>query len=407
MKSIIIPLWNAYSFFVTYANIDGIEAGGAPERPNNPLDQWILSEAENLVEKTGGALDAYDLSRSVDPILQFIDLLNNWYIRRSRRRFWRAAKDSDKYEAYGTLYDVLKTLITVAAPFMPFTTDAIWQNLRKETDPVSVHLADFPAPKEERRDRSLEFRMAAVQHAVSMGRALRSQYNLKVRQPLRMAELVTRNLDEKKALLEMTEIIREELNVKDIIFKDNEEDLVEYEVKANFRLLGKELGKDMKAAAARIETLNQEEIQSVLEGASLSLDIPGAEGGTRTVVITADKLDIRRNEKANLRILNEGTLTVGLDTEINAELSMEGDIRDLIRGVQNARKEQGLLVTDRIKLTVFGPGTLKAAWDNLSRIAAEETLAPQTEWAQVDGQIPMEAGDDSWLVKIEKIIHKE
>ncbi|MDR2435443.1 MAG: isoleucine--tRNA ligase, partial [Treponema sp.] len=402
MKSIIIPLWNAYSFFVTYANIDKVSPEGASESPANPLDRWILSEAENLTEKVGGALDAYDLTRAVDPILEFIELLNNWYIRRSRRRFWRSENDADKIEAYGTLYDALKTLITTAAPFMPFTTDAIWQNLRKDSDPESVHLADFPKPREKRRDRPLEYRMAAVQHAVSMGRSLRSQYNIKVRQPLRMAELVTRDPEEKKVLLDMVEIIREELNVKEVIFKDNEEDLVEYEVKANFRVLGKELGKDMKAAAAGIESLSHAEIQSVIEGASLSIDIPSADGGTRSVVITADKIDVRRNEKANLRVLNERTLTVGLDTKITRELSMEGDIRDLVRGVQTGRKDMGLLVTDRVKLTVYGSEKMKEAWKIFGSSAASETLAVETAWAKVDGQIQVEAGGDVWYVKIEK-----
>jgi isoleucyl-tRNA synthetase len=406
LKSIIIPLWNAYSFFVTYANIDRITAERAPDRPGNPLDQWILSETESLVEKVSSALDAYDLSRAIDPILEFIDLLNNWYIRRSRRRFWRAVEkegnDIDKTEAYGTLYEVLKKLITVASPFMPFTTDAIWQNIRGEGDPESVHLSDFPIPKESRRDRALEFRMASVRKAVSMGRALRSQYNIKVRQPLRMAELVTRDAAEKSALLEMAEIIREELNVKNVSFRDNEEDLVEYSVKPNFRVLGKTLGKDMSAAAARIEALSRDEIRALLEGASLSLDLALADGKTRAVEITADKLDIRRSEKANLRILNEGTLTVGLDTELSAELSMEGDIRDLIRGVQNSRKEMGLNVTDRIRLTVFGSEKLKQAWDSLGASVAAETLAIQTIWAKAEGQIPLEAGDETWLVKIEK-----
>jgi len=341
----------------------------------------------------------------VDPIPRFIDMLNNWYIRRSRRRFWRSAEtgnDADKAEAYGTLHDVLKTLVTVAAPFMPFTSDAIWGNLRGGGDPESVHLADFPVPRESRRDRPLEFRMAAVQRAVSMGRALRSQYGVKGRQPLRAAELVTRNADEKKALLEMAEIIREELNVKDLAFRDNEEDLVEYEVKANFRVMGKELGRDMKAAAARIEGLSQAEIRGLLEGASLSLDIQTGDGGNRTVEIAADKLDIRRREKANLRILNEGTLTVGLDTEITRGLSMEGDIRDLIRGVQNRRKEMGLSVTDRIKLTVFGSDKLREAWNSLGPGVAEETLAVETVWARAEGQTALEAGDETWFVKIEK-----
>ncbi|WP_461253662.1 isoleucine--tRNA ligase [Treponema sp. R8-4-B8] len=401
MKSIIIPLWNAYSFFVTYANIDKITATGAPEKPANPLDQWILSEAQTLVEKTAAALDAYDLSRAIDHILRFIDLLNNWYIRRSRRRFWRKEQDSDKLEAYGALYAALKTLITVASPFMPFTTDAIWQNLRLQTDPESVHLTDYPVPDAKRRDSALEFRMAAVMSAVSIGRSLRSQYNIKARQPLKKAELVTRNEDEKKALLGMADIIREELNVKELIFSDKEEDLVEYEVKANFRVLGKELGKDMKSAAAKIETLNHAEIQKIVQGTPLSINVP-CEGGERAIVLTTDKLDIRRIEKANLRVLNEGTLTVGLDTEITRELSMEGDIRDLIRGIQNTRKEMGLSVTDRIELCLHGVDSLKEAWDNYSETVAAETLAVKTQWAKAAGQIPIEAGDETWQVKIVK-----
>jgi isoleucyl-tRNA synthetase len=399
MKSIIIPLWNAYSFFVTYANIDKAETPAAPGQPSNPLDKWILSEAENLAEKTGAALDAYDLSRSIDPLVVFIDLLNNWYIRRSRRRFWRSgdSTDADKTEAYGTLYEVLKKLVTVAAPFMPFTTEAIWQNIRRGGDKESIHLEDFPVPQEERRDRDLEFKMASVQRAVSMGRALRSQYNIKVRQPLKTVELVTRQAEEKKVLLEMEDIIREELNVKNVVFRDNEEDIVEYQARANFRVLGKELGKDMKAAAERIEELSQAEIQGLLEGATLSIDCGG-----RAVEITPEKLDIRRIEKANLKVLNEGTLTVGLDTEVTEELSREGDVRDLVRGVQNARKEAGLEVTDRIALCIYGSARLKQAWEAFSDYVASETLAVSMEWGESGEMIPLEAGDETWFVKLAK-----
>jgi len=404
IKSIILPLWNAYSFFVTYANIDKIEARGAPENPSNPLDRWILSEAENLAEKTGEALEAYDLSRAVDPILAFIDNLNNWYIRRSRRRFWKNAGPddgtggSDKADAYGALYDVLKTLVTVAAPFMPFTTEAIWQNLKLESDPLSVHLADFPEPRKNRRDKNLEFKMATVQHAVSMGRALRAQYNIKVRQPLKTVELVTRNPDEKKALLEMEDSIREELNVKNVLFRENEEDLVEYEAKANFRVLGKELGKDMKSAAERINALSQAEVQGLLEGATLSIDLDTG----RTLEITSDKLDIRRIEKAKLRVLNEGTLTVALDTDISEELSQEGDVRDLIRGVQNARKEAGLEVTDRIELYIYGSPRLRLAWEAFSDYVASETLAVAVEWGETEEMIELNEGDEKWFIKVAK-----
>ncbi|MDR1802736.1 MAG: isoleucine--tRNA ligase, partial [Treponema sp.] len=402
LKSIILPIWNAYSFFVTYASIDGITPTHAPEDPANPLDKWILSEAENMVDQCTSALDAYDLSKAVDAIMQFIEYLNNWYIRRSRRRFWKSVgpeSDTDKNEAYGTLYGVLKTLITVAAPFIPFATDAIWQNLRAPSDPESVHLTDFPVPREERRDRELEFKMKVVQHAVSMGRALRAQYNIKVRQPLKSVELVTLNPEEKKVLLEMEEIIREELNVKNVIFRDNEEDLVEYEAKANFRVMGKELGKNMKAAAEKIASLSQSEIQGLLKGATLSLEL--GEGG-RSIDITAEKLDIRRLEKANLKVLNEGTLTVGLDTEITAELSREGDVRDLVRGVQNLRKESGLEVTDRIVLTLFGSQRLKSAWEAFSDYVASETLSSKMAWAEREPMTDIEAGDEKWRVIIEK-----
>jgi isoleucyl-tRNA synthetase len=210
-------------------------------------------------------------------------------------------------------------------------------------------------------------------------------------------ELVTRNLEEKKALREMEDIVREELNVKAVIFRDNEEDLVEYQAKANFRVLGKELGKDMKSVAARIEALSQTEIQGLLEGAVLSIDAED-----RSLEITAEKLDIRRIEKAKLRVLNEGTLTVGLDTELTAELVQEGDARDLVRGVQNLRKDTGLEVTDRIALSLFGSDRLKAAWEAFGDYVAAETLATSVEWGRAEGQIPIEAGDEQWLASIRK-----
>ncbi|MDR0910183.1 MAG: isoleucine--tRNA ligase [Spirochaetaceae bacterium] len=399
LKSIIIPLWNAYSFFITYANIDGAKPTGAPENPANPLDKWILSATENLVEKVENAMDAYDLSKAVDPILEFIDLLNNWYIRRSRRRFWRSENDEDKLDAYGSLYQALKTLIKVAAPFMPFITEAIWQNLRLENEPESVHLCNYPIVHAERRDAELEFKMAAVQHAVSMGRALRSTHNIKVRQPLNSIELVTRNVEEKKALLEMTDIIAEELNVKEVRFSDNEEDLVSFQAKANFKVLGKELGKDMKAAAEKIEAFTQAEIAGLLEGATLSIEI-----NDRSIDITADKLDIRRIEKANLKVLNEGSLTVGLDTEVTQALAAEGDARDLVRGVQNLRKDTGLEVTDRISLCVFGSDKLKTALEAFKDYIAAETLATDISWGQTANMTEIEAGDDAWHIALTKTV---
>ncbi|HOT62224.1 MAG TPA: isoleucine--tRNA ligase, partial [Treponemataceae bacterium] len=279
LKGILIPLWNSYSFFVTYANIDGVERPADPARPgqpsSNPLDRWILSITQRLVKEVTEALDAYDLSRAIDPIVSYVDQLNNWYIRRSRRRFWKSENDADKGQAYDALYRALRTFALVAAPVVPFIAESMWRNLRVEGDPESVHLADYPTYDESLRETALEFKMETVQRAVSMGRSLRYQYNLKTRQPLKSVELVTRNPEEKTVLLEMEESVRDELNVKEVVFHDKEEDLVEYQAKANFRVLGKELGGAMKEAAAQIEALSSAAIQSILDGSVLSIEVAG------------------------------------------------------------------------------------------------------------------------------------
>ena len=405
LKGILIPLWNSYSFFITYANIDGIQCEGkyfsngkAVTMPDNPLDRWILSVTQKMVKDTTEAMDAYDLSRAIDPIVSFIDQMNNWYIRRSRRRFWKSENDGDKHEAYETLYAALKTFALVAAPVIPFITESIWQNIRLKDDAASVHLADYPVYNESMRDTALEFKMDTVQKAVSMGRSLRYQYNLKIRQPLKSVELVTRDVEEKKVLLEMEDSIREELNVKKVVFHEKEYELVEYKAKANFRTLGKELGPLMKAASVKIAALDADVIQSIIDGSVISIDVEG-----KSVDLDTDKIIIERIEKANLKVLNEGTLTVALDTEITEELQLEGYARDFIRGVQNLRKESGLAVTDRIELTASGSAALKKAFEMFADFIAAETLAVKTVWADslADGtEIP--AGEENWKAVVKR-----
>lgn len=405
LKGILIPLWNSYSFFITYANIDNIQCEGkyfsngkAVTMPDNPLDRWILSVTQKMVKDTTEAMDAYDLSRAIDPIVSFIDQMNNWYIRRSRRRFWKSENDGDKHEAYETLYAALKTFALVAAPVIPFITESIWQNIRLKDDAASVHLADYPVYNESMRDTALEFKMDTVQKAVSMGRSLRYQYNLKIRQPLKSVELVTRDVEEKKVLLEMEDSIREELNVKKVVFHEKEYELVEYKAKANFRTLGKELGPLMKAASVKIAALDADVIQSIIDGSVISIDVEG-----KSVDLDTDKIIIERIEKANLKVLNEGTLTVALDTEITEDLQLEGYARDFIRGVQNLRKESGLAVTDRIELTASGSAALKKAFEMFADFIAAETLAVKTVWADslADGtEIP--AGEENWKAVVKR-----
>lgn len=402
LKGILIPLWNSYSFYITYANIDGVQPTGKGfdnALPVNPLDRWLLSITQKLVDDVTKALDNYDLSGAIDPIVSYIDQLNNWYIRRSRRRFWKSENDSDKKDAYEALYIALKTFSQVAAPVVPFITESMWQNLHNADDAISVHLSDYPVYDAAKRDLDLEFKMETVQKAVSMGRSLRSQYNLKNRQPLRSVEFVTRNPDEKAVLLEMEESIREELNVKKVVFHEREDELVEYSAKANFRTLGKELGPLMKSASVVIAGLDQNSIQSILDGSVLSIDVEG-----KTVELTQDKIIVERTEKATLKVVNDGTLTVALDSEITEELKLEGYIRDFVRGIQNIRKESNFEVTDRIEIKASGSEILHKAFDMFVEYLSSETLAAKATWvSELTTGSDISSDEETWKVEIARV----
>ncbi len=400
LKNFIIPVWNAYSFFVTYANIDGY----TPDftrieslKPSNPLDRWIMSEAERLVAEVTEHMEAYDLQKSLQPVVRFIDSLNNWYIRRSRRRFWRSENDTDKLEAYDTLYTVLMKLIRTAAPAVPFITEEIYRNLRTGSMPESVHLTDFPVEDAAKRDYRLEDKMSVTRKAVSMGRALRSSYNLKIRQPLKSIYLVTRDTSQRSILHEMESIIKEELNVKEVIHRENEEDLVEFSAKANFKQLGKQLGKHMKEVAGMIEQLSMDKIQSILDGAVLVMDYSSG-----SIEITLDSIVVQRNEKEHMKVLNEGNLTVGLDSELTDELFTEGLSRDIVRGIQSLRKDRGLDVTDRIALSVDGPKEVITAVEQYRDHIMKETLADLISFGPSDQAVQTQCGDTQCFIDITK-----
>jgi len=401
LKGVLIPLWNAYSFFVTYANIDGFVADGFDcAGVENPLDKWILSVCEKLIADVTTALEGYDLQAAIGPMVEFVDSLNNWYIRRSRRRFWKSENDADKKSAYKTLYRVLRRLTMVMAPVTPFITETIYQNLKLESEPESIHLLHWPTEEAQYRDLGLERDMRIVRQAVSMGRALRVAHDLKIRQPLASVQLITRKPEEQEVLRRMEDILREELNVKTVVVHEKEEDLVEYHAKANFRVLGKELGPDMKEAATKITALGTEEIVHILNGETVPLTLQSG----KTISLDKDRVDIVREERQGLKVLNEGTLTVALDTTITPDLLYEGYVRDLIRGIQNARKETGLEVTDRIALTISGDEDLRAALDRFDQLVAEETLAVKIEWASQASGTPVEAGEEkTWTVKLAKV----
>lgn len=401
LKSLIIPLWNAYSFFVTYANIDGYSPSSTEfSALVNPLDKWIVSSAEALVKDVTEYFDAYDIQKACGAIVTFVDDLNNWYIRRSRRRFWRSENDQDKKAAYDTLYAVLMTFIKVVAPVVPFIAEEIYQNLKCDGMPESIHLCDYPVYDESKRDYILEKQMALTMKAIAMGRSLRSSSNLKIRQPLRRLFLVDRDAEDRQILGDMQDIIAEELNVKEVHIQADESGLVDYSAKANFKVLGSRLGKDMKEVAALIQKLTGAEIADILDGHAK--DIPYSNG---VISISEGDIAVQRSEMDNVKAVNEGALTVGFDTEVTEELLFEGIARDIVRSIQSLRKESGFDVSDRIRLTLSGDDTVKKVFEGFGEYIKGETLADVAVFTETleSGCEPVDCGDHSVKLMVEKL----
>ena len=348
LRDLLIPWWNAYSFFVTYANADRFEEAEVtvPDSPN-VLDRWIVSSMETLIHDVTAAMDGYDLQRAVRPFVAFIDDLTNWYIRRSRRRFWKSEDDGDKRCAYRTLRYVLVQLSKVAAPFCPFVSDRIYRNLRGASDPESVHLCDFPTANAAARDTALEADMALVQRVVSLGRQLRTETELKVRQPLACLRVAAVDPAVRGALARYTDIIREELNVKEVAFGDDETALATLSLKADFKRLGPRFGARMKAAAAAIAALPAGAVAELARGNAVTADIAG-----EPAELLPEDVIVRREPKPGLVTAAEGNVVVALETALTPELLAEGVMRECVSRIQAMRKEADLEVTRRIRLTV-------------------------------------------------------
>ncbi len=399
LRTIIIPLWNAYSFLATYATIDKwYPIVDSFHSPSNQLDKWIISVLNKLIADVTKALDSYDLQKAINPLLEFIDLLTNWYIRRSRRRFWKSENDDDKKEAYYTLYIVLLNLSKLLAPFIPFISEEIYQNLKQEHMPESVHLNDFPTADESMRDLELERKMNLVLKAVSMGRALRTKYNLKIRQPLNAIHIVSPEDSEHQVLQELNELIKEELNVKNIIYDKNETELVDYKAKPNFKILGPKLGKNMKKVAAIIDKLNSNELRDILNGKPYKIITDDI-----NIELTENEIIIQRIEKEGLLIENDGTLTIALDQKLTPELIAEGLIRETIHKIQTIRKEKKFDVADRIKIYFKASENLRKAIEQFKQYLMNEVLA--TELIEVDdaeGLTQLKINDEEIYLQLEK-----
>ena len=402
LRAIIIPLWNSYSFFVTYARVDGwtpADDGAPPANPSNVLDRWILSRLQQAVADIRERMDGYDLQRAAQRFIGLIEELTNWYIRRSRRRFWKSSNDTDKAEAYATLHHVLVSFAKLAAPFIPFVTEAIYRNLRTPAMPESVHLCDIPDVDQSLLDAELSEQMAHVMTAVSLGRHLRTQTSLRVRQPLQNAVLVSADPTVQRHLEQMKHVVAEELNVKTVDVRADEEELVNLEAKANFKALGPRLGKSMPKAAAAISALDPAAIASLRAGGALHLAL---DDGQDLEITLADVL-VQRREKEGMTVANEGNITVALDTRLTDALLREGWARELVSRIQNLRKEAGLAVEDRIVVHHQLPPEPKAAIDEFADTVMRETLAVELVATQLHDTAPVDINGQDCRISIEKV----
>lgn len=377
MRTVIIPLWNAHCFFVTYARVDGWNPDKTqpPKNPANLLDRWVVSRLMATVSDLREAMDSYDLQKAANRFTAFLEELTNWYIRRSRRRFWKSDNDSDKYEAYQTLHFALITFCQLAAPFIPFITETIYRNLRTNDMPESVHLCDYPEVDNELLDQALNARMAHTMAAVGLGRFLRTQAVLKVRQPLKKAILVSADAGVREDLSSMASVIADELNVKEIELQEDEETLVSLSAKPNLKKLGPKLGQKMKLVIPLINGLDGKAISSLRNGGTLSLT---ASDGT-VFNIGEDDVLIQRTEKEGMTVANEGNITVALDTRLDDALILEGWAREIVSKLQNLRKELKFEVTDRISIIYDGPAEVRNAIVSQSAYICAETLALSIE----------------------------
>jgi isoleucyl-tRNA synthetase len=370
LRDLLIPWWNAYSFFVTYANVDGwTPSARRPDASPHLLDRWILSRLERLNREVTTALDAYHLQGAVRPFVAFIEDLTNWYIRRSRRRFWKSDNDEDKAHAYTTLYAVLVELATIAAPFTPFISEAIHRNLRTPGDPDSVHWCDFPAGQPARRDPALEERMDTVLAVVNLGRALRSERDLKIRQPLPALHVITRDFAALREVRELDAVIREELNVKAVHYGEDETALADLSAKPNFKTLGKTLGPRVKTLGTVLAGWGTSEVAALLTAGSAAVTVEG-----ETVPLTAEDVIVQRTPKPGLAVASQGALVIALDTQLTPALQAEGLAREFVNRVQNLRKNADLAVTERIRIRAACGGPLAEALRSHREYVLGETL---------------------------------
>jgi isoleucyl-tRNA synthetase len=430
-RQVLIPLWNCYKFFVDYAIADEFDGSAdtisVADRPE--IDRWVLSNLQSLCEAANREMTAFNAPGFCTAAAEFIDDLSNWYIRRNRRRFWRSkdASDTDKNAAYQTLHEVLLTLCKLLAPCMPFLTDRMYQNLagvssltsagdvpspERSSDPPasgrvssaveSVHLCDYPQPDDSLLDEDLNARMAAAQLMVKLGHQLREQFSLRVRQPLAELQFASADAAQAEAVTKLADVIKEELNVKQVVAQANLDDLVSYAYKPNLKTLGPKYGKLLGVLRTKLPELGDAVLGPLRRGESLTIDIDG-----NSIDLTPDDVLVGTEQATGWACADEGGLQIALSTELSPELISEGMGRDFVRHVQQLRKDADLQITDRIAVSYASDsdlvGACVATWGDF---ICGETLADSiTESKDVPTETKsVSVGDQKvqvWIARID------
>jgi isoleucyl-tRNA synthetase len=375
VRTVVLPFWNALSFFTTYAEVDGFDprrsAASAPEkRPD--IDRWVISVLQSLIADVNREMEGYRLYNVVPRLVHFIDDLTNWYVRRSRPRFWKSEDLEDKANAYATLYDVLVTFSKVLAPFMPFITETVYQKLVRPLDaaaPGSIHFCDYPRADAQLIDGALEARMQVARDVVALGRKLREEHRIRVRQPLRRLTVVHRDAALRSMALAAEALIAEELNVKSVAALADESSFTSVTVKPNFKTLGKRCGPKLKPIGAELGRWGFAEVARLEAGETIEVE---------GVPLALEDVILQRSALTGAAVATNGELTVVLDTDVDDSLRREGLAREFISVLQNARKQAGLEVADRIRVSwSCQVPEVRAALDEHSEAIAREVLAVQ------------------------------
>ncbi len=384
VRRFVLTLWNTHVFFLTYARIDGydptVAAPAVADRPE--IDRWVLAELADVVDAVDTGLDGYDVSTATRRLEQFVDDLSNWYVRRNRRRFWKSVEDdpADKAAAYATLHTCLTTVAGLLAPFTPFLAERLWQDLvvTPGTDaPISVHLTDFPTPAADWRDDELRGAMTTARRVTELGRQARNDATVKVRQPLARA-LVTVPQAERAGLAALLDGIAEELNVRSVELTDGGAEVVDRTLSPNFRALGPVFQKEAPAVGNALKALDGADAEAlaaaILADGHGDLDLDGT-----TVTVTAEMVEVVESPRTGWAVASDSGISFALDTELDDDLRLEGAARELVRAVNDLRKEADLALDDRIRLVVDVPEDLRARLEAADAFTflAREVLATE------------------------------